>query len=95
MASGAIAEFYDLGLRVPDDLKMAVFDDLPTLEFIRPRITRVGSSPISLAQRATAMLLERLNGGLKSPTRMEVLSCSVQAFDTHRLNRRRWERRCR
>jgi DNA-binding LacI/PurR family transcriptional regulator len=82
MASGAIAEFYDLGLRVPQDLKMAVFDDLPMLEFIRPRLTRVGSSPSALAQRAAAMLLERLNGGLEGPAREEVLSCCVQAFDT-------------
>ena len=82
MASGAMAEFYDLGLRVPEDLKMAVFDDLPMLEFIRPRITRAGSSPTVLAQRATAMLLERLNADFTSPARTEVLPCFVQALDT-------------
>src|SRR5438445_9352991 len=55
MALGALTEFYDRGIRIPDDIAVSVFDDLPQLEYVRPRLTRVGNSPGVLAQRAVAM----------------------------------------
>jgi DNA-binding LacI/PurR family transcriptional regulator len=82
MAAGALASFHDLGLRVPEDIAVAVFDDLPQLEFVRPRLTRVGSSPQVLAERATAMLLDRLSGEVTGPVRSEVLACTLSPFDT-------------
>jgi DNA-binding LacI/PurR family transcriptional regulator len=82
MAAGAIAEFYDRGLRVPDDIAIALFDDLPQLDYIRPRITRVGNSPTALARRATAMLLDRLNGSFTGPARTEVIGCILHPMET-------------
>jgi DNA-binding LacI/PurR family transcriptional regulator len=82
MAAGAIAEFYDRGIRVPDDIAIALFDDLPQLDYTRPRITRVGNSPGALARRATAMLLERLNGSYAGPARTEVIGCTLHPLET-------------
>jgi DNA-binding LacI/PurR family transcriptional regulator len=82
MASGALAEFFDRGVRVPQDIALAVFGDQPQLEYVRPRITRVGSAPSELARRATGMLLERLNGSYAGPPRSEVVPCILQEFDT-------------
>jgi DNA-binding LacI/PurR family transcriptional regulator len=82
MASGALAEFYDRGIKVPDDIAVAVFDDLPELEYVRPRLTRVGVSPRVLAQRASAMLIRRLNEESDEPPRTEVVPCVLREFDT-------------
>lgn len=82
MASAALAEFYDRGISIPRDMAVAVFGDQTQLEYVRPRLTRVGRSPSALAERATAMLLERLSGKYDGPTRSEVISCNLQPFDT-------------
>ncbi|MGH6859897.1 MAG: LacI family DNA-binding transcriptional regulator [Phyllobacterium sp.] len=82
MASGALAEFYDRGIRVPDDIAVAVFGDQPQLEYVRPKLTRVGNSPAVLAKRATQMLLERLNGNYAGQVRTEVVTCNLHPFDT-------------
>lgn len=82
MASGAMAEFYDRGLRVPDDVKLCVFGDQPQLEYVRPRITRVGNAPAELAGRAARMLLERLSGAYTGAPRSEIVPCILKEFDT-------------
>jgi DNA-binding LacI/PurR family transcriptional regulator len=82
MAMGALTEFHDQGVRVPDDIALAIFDDLPLLEYVRPRLTRAGKSPSVLAQRATEMLLERLTGRFTGPPRTEVIPCALQVFES-------------
>jgi DNA-binding LacI/PurR family transcriptional regulator len=82
MASGALAEFYDRGLRVPQDIAVAVFGDQPQLEYVRPRLTRVGNTPSELAGRATRMLLERLSGTYQGEPRTELVPCILHPFDT-------------
>ncbi|MBA8901712.1 LacI family DNA-binding transcriptional regulator [Phyllobacterium sp. P30BS-XVII] len=82
MAAGALAEFYDRGIRVPEDIAVAVFGDQPQLEYIRPKLTRVGNSPAVLARRATEMLIDRLNGTYDAEPRTEVVPCILHPFDT-------------
>jgi DNA-binding LacI/PurR family transcriptional regulator len=82
MASGALTEFYDHGIRVPQDIAVAVFDQLPQLEYVRPKLTRVGNSPTALARRATEMLIERLAGKFEGPPRTEIIPCELTPYDT-------------
>lgn len=82
MASGALAAFYDRGIAVPRDIAVAVFGDQQQLEYVRPRLTRVGTSPSALAERASQMLLERLSGSETGPPRTEVLPCALQEHHT-------------
>ncbi len=82
MASGALAELHDRGIHVPDDLAVAVFGDQPQLEYVRPRLTRVGNAPSELARHATRMLLERLGGKYRGGPRTEVVPCILHPFDT-------------
>jgi DNA-binding LacI/PurR family transcriptional regulator len=82
MAMGAMTEFHDRGMRIPDDIALAIFDDLPQLEYVRPRLTRAGKSPSALARRATEMLLERLQGKFTGPPRTEVIACALQVYES-------------
>jgi DNA-binding LacI/PurR family transcriptional regulator len=82
MAVGALAEFYDRGKRIPNDIGMAVFGDLPELEFVRPNLTRVGVSPARLAERAVAMLMDRIHGRYDGPPRADVIPCALHRFES-------------
>lgn len=82
MAAGALAAFFDRDINVPRDIGVAVFGDQPQLEYVRPRITRVGNTPSLLAHRATEMLMERLSGAYTGPPRSGVIPCNLHAFDT-------------
>jgi DNA-binding LacI/PurR family transcriptional regulator len=82
MAQGALSAFHDQGIVVPRDIKVAIFDDMPQLEYVRPTLTRAGKSPTVLAARATEMLLERLNGRYAGPPRTEVIGCALQVFES-------------
>jgi DNA-binding LacI/PurR family transcriptional regulator len=82
MATAGLAEFYDRGISIPKDIALAVFGDQPQLEYVRPRVTRVGNTPSELARRATEMLLERLTGKYVGEPRAETVSCILHPFDT-------------
>jgi DNA-binding LacI/PurR family transcriptional regulator len=82
MATGALAAFHDRGVRVPDDIAMAVFGDVPQLEYVRPRLTRAGENPGVLARRAVQMLLERIEGSFEGPPRTEIVPCALQVFES-------------
>lgn len=82
MATGALAEFHDQGVRVPNDIAVAIFGDLPQLEYVRPNLTRAGENPGALARRAVEMLLERLNGKFDGQPRTEVIPCALRVFES-------------
>jgi DNA-binding LacI/PurR family transcriptional regulator len=82
MAMGALAEFHDRGIRIPGDIAVVIFGDLPQLEYVRPRLTRAAENPGALARRATEMLLERVNGTFDGPPRSEVIPCRLQIFES-------------
>src|SRR5436190_6474961 len=48
------------GLRLPDDVSLVGFDDVPWMEMVRPAITVVAQPTEELGRRAAALLLRRL-----------------------------------
>lgn len=57
MAIGAIAAFREAGLRVPDDVQVAGFDDIPTLRDSVPALTTVRLPLTELGERAVELTL--------------------------------------
>lgn len=82
MARGGLAALYDNSVRVPDDIAVATFDDFEHLDFVRPKLTRVGNQPALLASRAVTMLLDRLEGRWDGGIRSEILPCTLRRFAT-------------
>lgn len=58
MATGAMAALRDLGLRVPTDLSVAGFDDIPTLRDLTPALTTVRLPLEEMGERAATLALD-------------------------------------
>jgi DNA-binding LacI/PurR family transcriptional regulator len=61
LGMAAIRAAADLGLRVPDDVSIASFDDIPFTDFIVPRLTSVSGLPEQNGRDAVRLLLKRLS----------------------------------
>jgi len=60
LGMAAISAATDLGLRVPDDVSIAGFDDIPFARFTVPKLTTVASNPEQNGRNAVKLLLKRL-----------------------------------
>lgn len=60
MAAGVIRVAHRLGVKVPDDVSVAGFDDIPLAQTIFPSLTTVNQPLTAMAHRATEMLISRL-----------------------------------
>lgn len=72
MAIGALSAFREAGLRVPDEIALAGFDDIPIARFLDPPLTTVKVPIAELGRQGLALLL---NGSAEDarnhPSRLE------------------------
>jgi LacI family transcriptional regulator len=61
MAIGTLAAAADLGLRVPADLSVVGFDDIPLASYLRPALTTVALPAYEMGAAAMRLLLELLH----------------------------------
>jgi DNA-binding LacI/PurR family transcriptional regulator len=62
MAIGAIRAFEEQGIRVPDDISIVGFDDIPEAGFIRPPLTTIKQDFAKLGKLSVQCLVNQLNG---------------------------------
>ncbi len=58
MALGVLRGVHEADLRVPDDLALVGFDDIPTAQYVAPSLTTVRAPTLELGRRAVDALLE-------------------------------------
>ena len=63
MAIGALSALREAGLRVPDDIAVAGFDDIPLARYMNPPLSTVHVDISQLGERAAARLLTSLKKG--------------------------------
>lgn len=69
LAIGVIRAIYDLGLRVPEDVSVASYDDVDSSNYLVPRLTTVRTDAKAEGKLLTRLLLDRLNNpGLEAKT---------------------------
>jgi LacI family transcriptional regulator len=61
LAMAALRAAADLGLRVPGDVSIASFDDIPFGNYSVPRLTTVSTNPEQNGRDAVRLLIKRLN----------------------------------
>jgi LacI family transcriptional regulator len=62
IAIGAVRALRDAGLRIPDDIALVGFDDLPQSLVVEPFLTVASQPAYEMGARATELLLARIKG---------------------------------
>jgi LacI family transcriptional regulator len=62
MSLGALDEIRRRGLRIPDDIVLASFDDVPWFAHVDPPITAISQPTAELGRRAVRVILDALRG---------------------------------
>jgi len=78
-AFGVLAEARAAGLRVPDDLSVVGFDNLPFSELTAPPLTTIEQPKEALGQRAVELVLHLRRG---EPVEDVVLGCTLVERDS-------------
>jgi LacI family transcriptional regulator len=73
IAIGVMKALDRRGLRIPQDIALVCFDDLPTLSAVFPFLTVVEQPAYEIGTCAAQLLLSRLDGGENIPSRHVVL----------------------
>jgi len=65
MALGVLRAFREAGVRVPEDVAVVGFDDIPEAEYFAPPLTTVRQDFAAVGRHAIRLLLERIEGGAR------------------------------
>ncbi len=68
MAVGAIRAARDLGLRIPQDLSVVGFDDMPLASYFAPPLTTVRQDTFAIGQACAKLLIDLLESRTTAPT---------------------------
>jgi len=67
MASGVWQELQRRRLRVPKDISLVAFDDLPWMTMVQPAVSAVSQPVVTMGSQAAELLLQRLAGEFTGP----------------------------
>jgi LacI family transcriptional regulator len=74
---GAIKAFQDMGVRVPEDIAVVGFDDLPASLVMFPFLTVAAQPAYEMGRKAMEILLKRLDGELSTQFQEVVLPADI------------------
>ena len=77
MAAGVIQAAYEAGIRVPNELSVAGFDDSTLACRLSPPLTTIRQPTVELAARVTEALIRRINGDGEEEERIEMATSLV------------------
>jgi LacI family transcriptional regulator len=77
MAVGALAWLKDRGMKVPDDLSLVSFDDVPLFRLHEMGITAIAQPVAKIADSLTSLLVSRLSHGADERPRTLTLDCDI------------------
>jgi LacI family transcriptional regulator len=69
MAIGAVEAVKQAGLRIPDDMALVGFDDIPAASWISPHLSTVAQYPAKMGEQLTKAIFQRINGEYQGPSR--------------------------
>jgi DNA-binding LacI/PurR family transcriptional regulator len=77
MAIGALDAAQQKGLRVPHDVAVVGFDDIPAASWVRPRLTTIAQYPAEMGERLATAIFERILGEYAGPGRRFEVPCRL------------------
>jgi len=95
VALGVKAAIREHGLRIPQDIAMVAFDDLPISAYVDPPLTTIAVPAVQLARQASAMLIKLLKNEELSHRQLILnsslqirMSCGAKLMNTNRVQSR-------
>jgi LacI family transcriptional regulator len=67
IAHGLLKVARELGIRVPEELSVTGFDDLPSASLVEPQLTTVRQPLVEIGQKAAQILFDRIEGVEMAP----------------------------
>lgn len=80
---GALRAIYELGLRIPDDIAVAGFDELDWMFLVRPALTVVMQPTYEMGRQAAELLLARIEDPSRPPQQI-VLQPTIKLRESSR-----------
>jgi LacI family transcriptional regulator len=74
MAIGAIQALYEADIKIPDEVSIVSFNDIPTSKYLTPSLTTVKVYTEFMGVTAVQLLLERINDGREIPKKVIIPS---------------------
>lgn len=62
MALGALSVAFDMNVRVPEDVAIVGFDDIPVASLVRPSLTTIAQPPVEIGTHLAEMVYRRIEG---------------------------------
>ncbi|MEV7229715.1 MULTISPECIES: LacI family DNA-binding transcriptional regulator [Polymorphospora] len=84
MALGVMRALLDAGARVPEDVSVVGFDDIPEAAFVTPPLTTVSQPFREVGQRSIEILLDEMEGGEAGATSVIPPELVVRDSTSHR-----------
>ena len=81
IAIGALKALRDSGLKVPGDISVVAFDDLPSTWIVEPFLTVVTQPPYEMGCQATQLLLNRIRG--EAPSACQEIILPIELIVRH------------
>jgi len=78
VAMGAFMQIKEMGLKIPDDIALVGFSDIPGVSLLDPPLTTVAQPQYQIGQAAAKMLLQQIDHGLESDVpQIEILKTKL------------------
>ena len=84
MALGVLRRLHEAGRRVPSDISVVGFDDIPEAAFFTPPLTTVRQDLDEMGRRSLRVLLQEIETGVRSTTRVSLGTRAVVRATTAR-----------
>ena len=82
IAMGALRAIKDHGLRIPEDISVIGFDDIPLASYTDPPLTTVRQDLVEIGRQAARLVIDRIEDPQKEPDCVWVDTCLVQRQST-------------
>jgi LacI family transcriptional regulator len=77
IAIGALEAAENMNFRVPEDIAIIGFDNIPAASWVRPRLTTVAQYPEQMGYHLAKTLFQRLQGEYSGPSRRFEVPCHL------------------
>lgn len=72
IAAGAMRALKEWGYRIPEDISIVGFDDMPICEFLEPPLTTMDVPKKRMGELAMKLLVQKIHQDLKIPVKIEL-----------------------